>query len=444
MLGLKKLATLLLSLAKPLFTLIYKWLLLPILVYGYRGLRYFKKRLLYVLDHVQDRALRILANRYTVHALVVVLSFTVTATNIYASDPSQQIDNIGQQSVLSTALEGGEEEEVMVEEVQAEGVAANEDVSYLAGQALSAHSAAVDSESYTGSDEGFELFDDEEVGHFESPIANAVRVQPEFETGQPSTRTKVETHVVQNGETLGFIAETYGISVQTILSANGLSGSGLIRPGQSLKILPMDGLAYVVKKGDTINSIATKYRSDAQQILEENGLADGSSLKVGMELMLPGGRAPAAPAPKPPARITGSVKDLVTPAPAPDRVGTGKMLWPTAARRITQYWRGSRHTGVDIAGPSGTAIYAADDGVVTFSGWNKGGYGNMIVIDHGGGIYTRYAHASKNLYGVGDTVKRGDVIQLMGSTGRSTGPHLHFEVMSGSTSRRVNPLDWVR
>lgn len=124
------------------------------------------------------------------------------------------------------------------------------------------------------------------------------------------------------------------------------------------------------------------------------------------------------------------------------------MIWPTAARRITQYFGhyrgGSRHTGVDIAGPIGTAIYAADDGVVALSGWNSGGYGNMVLIDHGGGIYTRYGHASKLLVRAGDAVKRGDVIALIGSTGHSTGPHLHFEVMTGNPHNRKNPLEYVR
>lgn len=440
LLGLKKLATLLLSLLRTPVHFLYRIILLPLFAHGYRGLRYIKKQTFQVLEHIQDRALRILANRYTVNAIIVLLTFIVTTTNIYASDPGQQIENLGQQSVISVALQGGEEQDVVIESAETETLVVNQDVSYLAGQALSAHEFSSD-DSFSGSDEGFELYDESDAGHYESPLANAVRVQPELEADAPRTRTKIETHIVQEGETLGAIARMYGVSIQTIMSANNLSGSGLIRPGQSLRILPIDGLMYVVKRGDTLNGIAQKYQSEGSAILHENGLADASSLQIGAEIILPGGRAPAAPRPTPPR--TGSVQNLVTPGPAADRVGTGKMLWPTAARRITQYWRGSRHTGVDIAGPTGTAVYAADDGVVTFSGWNRGGYGNMIIVDHGGGLYTRYAHASKNLMSVGDSVKRGDVIQLMGSTGRSTGPHLHFEVMSGSTSRRVNPLDWV-
>lgn len=442
MLGLKKLATLLLSLARRPFFYLYKAFFLPLFTYVYRFIRYLKKLIFNVLEHIQDRTLRILANRYTVNALAVILAFLVTATNIYASDPSRQIQALGQQSVISLVLEGDQENDVVVEESLAAAPAVNQDISYLAGSALTAHEVAIES-SYSGSDIGFELYDDIESGVYESPLANAVRVQPEFDGSTPRTRTKIETHVVQSGDTIGGIARLYGVSIATIMSANGLSGSSYIRPGQTLRILPIDGLLYTIKRGDTLNSIAKKYQTDGSAILSENGLADASALQVGSEIILPGGRMPAAP--QPPRRIaSGAAANLIVPGAAADRVGTSKLLWPTAARRITQYWRGSRHTGMDIAGPIGTAIYAADDGVVTVSGWNRGGYGNMTIIDHGGGLFTRYAHATKNLTKVGDVVKRGDVIALMGSTGRSTGPHLHFEVMTGNVSHRVNPLDWIK
>jgi murein DD-endopeptidase MepM/ murein hydrolase activator NlpD len=118
------------------------------------------------------------------------------------------------------------------------------------------------------------------------------------------------------------------------------------------------------------------------------------------------------------------------------------MIWPTPGRRITQYYSWS-HQGLDIGDKIGTPLYAADDGVVIIAqgGWN-GGYGNTILLDHGGGKRTRYGHASKLFVKVGDEVKKGETIAAMGSTGRSTGPHLHFEVLVNGT--RYNPLNYIK
>ncbi len=116
-------------------------------------------------------------------------------------------------------------------------------------------------------------------------------------------------------------------------------------------------------------------------------------------------------------------------------------MWPTNQKRINQYYKW-RHTGLDINGTLKDATYAVDAGIVTFSGWNKSGYGNMILVDHGNGMVTRYAHHSKMYVKAGDQVTKGQTIGMVGSTGRSTGPHLHFEIyMNG---KRVNPLEYYR
>jgi murein DD-endopeptidase MepM/ murein hydrolase activator NlpD len=133
------------------------------------------------------------------------------------------------------------------------------------------------------------------------------------------------------------------------------------------------------------------------------------------------------------------IKDLVNPSAKPS---TTKLAWPTSATRITQYFSW-RHPGLDLAAKVGTPLYAAESGKVTISqGGYNGGYGNTIVIDHGGGMKTRYGHASKLYVKVGDTVERGEVIAAMGSTGRSTGSHLHFEVIINGT--KYNPLSYIR
>lgn len=118
---------------------------------------------------------------------------------------------------------------------------------------------------------------------------------------------------------------------------------------------------------------------------------------------------------------------------------TGTLAWPVTGY-ISQYSR-SGHIAIDIAGASGSPVQAADGGTVTFAGWD-GNYGKCVVINHGNGLVTRYAHCSSLSVSVGDSVSRGQTIGTRGSTGRSSGPHLHFEVMSGGS--RVNPLNYLR
>ena len=130
-------------------------------------------------------------------------------------------------------------------------------------------------------------------------------------------------------------------------------------------------------------------------------------------------------------------EDLVEKPDAPK----SKLLWPTKQRIINQYY-GWSHTGVDIEGDYVDPIYASEDGVVETAGWNSGGYGLQIVVSHANGMKTRYAHASKLFVKVGDEVKRGQTMAMVGTTGRSTGTHLHYEVYVGS--KRVNPLSYTK
>jgi len=199
---------------------------------------------------------------------------------------------------------------------------------------------------------------------------------------------------------------------------------------------------YTVKSGDTLSRIASIYSIEIDKINSANDLAGG--LKAGQKIILPGATRISQPqaAAKPSTSYTGisAIRDFIQ-APAAKVTGS-KMAWPTEGSRITQYFSW-RHTGVDIANKIGTPLYAADDGVVEISaGGYNGGYGNTIVINHGGGIKTRYGHASKLFVKVGDTVSKGDNIAAMGSTGRSTGSHIHFEVLVNGV--RKNPLNYIR
>lgn len=253
-------------------------------------------------------------------------------------------------------------------------------------------------------------------------------------------RTEVVLYAVQQGDVIGSIATRFSVSVETILWANNLTVRSYIRPGDQLKILPVDGVTHTVKRGDTVTKIARAYGSTDKEIITFNRLqTDGTDIVVGEQLIVPGGKisAPVQTVPR-----STALSSVAAPPPSIAAPAGSGYLWPAGVRRITQYY-GLRHTGVDIAGPVGTAIYAVRAGVVirSQSGWN-GGYGNYIIIDHGGGVTSLYGHATKLFVSVGDQVVQGQTIASVGSTGRSTGPHLHFEIRVNGA--RQNPLKYVR
>jgi len=256
-------------------------------------------------------------------------------------------------------------------------------------------------------------------------------------------RDEIIFYAVLPGDTVSTIAQKFNITINTVLWANNLSSRSLIRPGDSLTILPTSGIMHTVKSGDTISRIASLYGVEEDKIFDSNRLE--KTLKIGDKIMVPGGRkiTTIARARTAPSNTTGLsiIRNLVrTPAATAASSPGGKMLWPTVGQRITQYFSW-RHTGLDIANKTGTPLYAAEDGTVDFSGWNTG-YGFNVIIDHGGGKKTRYAHASKLHVSEGDVVTRGDTIADMGSTGWSTGPHIHFEVIINGTKQ--NPLNYLR
>jgi len=257
-----------------------------------------------------------------------------------------------------------------------------------------------------------------------------------------NTRTEIIYYTVQNGDTVSTIARHFGITVNTILWANNLTSFSLIRPGDRLSILPYSGVLYTVKKGDTLAKIAQTYDVELEKILSCNTL--GNSLSIGQKIVVPGAKKIASTVTSRPTNTGQSgisvIKNLIKNPTV--KTSGNKMAWPTSGNRITQYFSW-RHTGLDIANKVGTPIYAADSGTVIIAqgGWN-GGYGNTIVIDHGGGKKTRYGHASKLFVKVGDEVEKGENIAAMGSTGRSTGSHLHFEVLIGGV--KYNPLNYIR
>jgi len=181
---------------------------------------------------------------------------------------------------------------------------------------------------------------------------------------------------------------------------------------------------HVIAKGDTIAKIAKKYDALEDKIIEFNGLEDSDSLVAGESLIIPDGRIiftakPSIYANPVPVQHKGTGSDVAISA-------TGNMIWPNSCHNISQYFKGWRHTGVDIACPWGVDVHAADGGRVSRVQYGKTGYGYNIIIDHGGGKQTLYGHLSEILVDQGQYVSKGQVIGHEGSTGHSTGPHLHF------------------
>lgn len=258
---------------------------------------------------------------------------------------------------------------------------------------------------------------------YESSLSTVVSVKP---------RSEIENYPVKGGDTLETIAKRFDVSVDTIKWANDLK-TDVIKPGQTLKIPPVTGVVHKVASGETVYTIAKKYKTDAQAIVNFpfNDFADLDTfaLTAGQTLYVPNGVIEAAPAvPRYIAQIQAGVH------------GTSNFIWPTSGV-ITQYpvWY---HMAVDIANPGGPAVLAADTGTVTYAGCINWGYGCHVIIDHGNGYQSLYGHLSSYSVEAGDSVSQGSQIGVMGSTGRSTGTHLHFEIRSGGTL--LNPLNFLK
>ena len=249
-----------------------------------------------------------------------------------------------------------------------------------------------------------------------------------------STRKETITYAVRPGESVGSLASDFGLSALTIRQANGLSGNGL-KVGQALRIPPIDGLFVKVKRGDSLSTIANRYKVNVDDISQYNGLGSGATIHVGNELLIPGAIVQSSTTASYSNAGNVSVPNF-NPTPY-----SGKFIWPTESPThfISQGVRAG-HRAIDLPRTNGWGIYASAPGIVQTAS-TRGGYGNLITINHGGGWTTYYAHLSQFKVQSGAYVEQGQLIGIMGSTGRSTGPHLHFEVRQNGTP--LNPLNYL-
>lgn len=272
-------------------------------------------------------------------------------------------------------------------------------------------------------------------------------------------RQDVVKYTVQDGDTIFGISEKFGLKPQTVLWGNYyilLDDPHALKAGQELNILPVDGTYHEWNEGEGLNGVASYYGVKPEDIinypannLDAAAIGDyaAPNIKPGTWLVVPGGarqfvswsaplgviRQNAAYA-----RVLGAgACDPVTGG----AVGFGTFVWPANKHYLSgfTYSPESNHWGIDVAGNGGEGAYATDAGVIVYAGWNDYGYGNMVMIDHGNGFQSLYAHLSEIYVGCGQSVGQGDAIGAIGSTGRSTGAHLHFEIMTATV--KINPYD---
>lgn len=275
-------------------------------------------------------------------------------------------------------------------------------------------------------------------------------------------REEISTYIVQEGDTVFGIAEKYGLTPQTILWGNYytlLDDPHRLKAGQELNILPVNGTYYEWQDGDGLNGVSDFFGVEPDVIVAyaANGLDKATvgdyanpNIAPGTWLIVPGGERPFISW-SAPVGITREnpasayiLGDGACEAISGGAVGYGAFIWPAANHYLSGYdWSPeTNHRGIDIAGHEGMAIFAADAGVVVYSGWNNYGYGNVVILDHGTGFQTLYAHMSAINVGCGQSVGQGEVIGAFGNTGNSSGAHLHFEIMT-SRYGKVNPWDFL-
>ncbi len=305
------------------------------------------------------------------------------------------------------------------------------------------------------------IVDVNSIPALENPIISGISRSAQIHTNIPSRpRQELSSYKVQDGDTVFGIAEKFGLDPETVLWSNYnilLDDPHSLKPGQELTILPVNGVYWEWLGGIPFGDWAAFYGVDPAVIIEfpgnnidANTVGDyaNANIKTGTWLIIPGGTrefvswsAPLGVTRENPAsaRVLGPG---ACEAVSGGAVGYGTYVYPTNKHYLSgfDYSEKTNHRGIDLAGSLGEGVYAADAGVIVYSGWNNYGYGNMIMIDHGNGFQSLYAHLSELYRGCGQSVGQGEGIGAIGSTGSSSGPHLHFELMAGI---KVNPWDYL-
>lgn len=250
-----------------------------------------------------------------------------------------------------------------------------------------------------------------------------------------ATSDQISLYVVHTGDTVATVAKMYGVSESTIRWANDLDRNAKLKKDQVLTILPVDGVQYTIQKGDTLSLIAKKLKADSVEIAQFNDISIGDNLVVGTDIIIPNGEITAVAAK--PGTVSGSVAGMKGPYYTDYYI---RPIMAGYANVRTQGAHGKNKAAVDIGAKLGTPLVAAANGTVIVAkttGYN-GGYGMYVVISHPNGTQTLYGHMSRLDVSVGQVVAQGQQIGAVGSTGNSTGPHVHWEVRGAQNPIALN------
>jgi len=410
---------------KPLGVIFHSIFIKGLFFQLYKAYRQVKIYLKKIFSVIKLRLLHPFASSRIGYLVIIFLVAFVTFSNFYTKETVAA--SVGGQESLLYTLFVGEEEEI-IEYVDEQTNEAVLPTSYLQEE------PALEKITQIG-----EPIEEEESGTLLVEGGSAL-TKPTIITEDPETavRDEVIFYTVEGGDSISTIARKFGITTNSILWLNGLSYYDYIKPNQKLSIPPTSGVVHKVAKGETLGAIVKKYNGDLDKTVEFNKLGSAHNIKEGDKIMVPDGQPPRQVSSRR-SQAAAYVSNIIPPPSASVPAGS-KMLWPTTSHTINQYYSW-RHHGLDIDGTLSSPIYAAEGGTITRVGWGRG-YGNVIDIDHGNGKVTRYAHLSKFFVKKGQQVAKGETIGMIGSTGWSTGPHLHFEVIIYGSKK--NPLGYIK
>lgn len=260
---------------------------------------------------------------------------------------------------------------------------------------------------------------------------------------------EIINYTVKAGDTVKTIADLYGVNTTTIAVSNGISENTALKEGQALRFPSVNGVLYKVNNNETLWDIALVYNKNVNELIKVNSLENPNKLKLNQELFIPDANKllkvkdnsdnrllAKTETPQKTLSRGGSISSAI-------KASSTKVAWPLRGSITSPFGIRSRdnHTGIDISASIGTPIKAASNGKVVYAGWQDG-YGNLLIIQASSGLQTYYAHTSKILVNLGRTVSEGQVVAEVGMSGRTTGPHLHFEVRKNGSP--VNPLNYLR
>lgn len=396
---------------------IFRYFLVPM----YQVYFVIKKWALKIFAPAKNKIIFPLLNKSTIHFVIIVIALATIVNNFVIKET--KAEEFGSKTILGSMVTDIEDIEIVETALTENGKTTDY---YQRLGLLSSSEAGVNPQAaQVGKDD------------IVTTESSAALVKPALAstTIGDRPRDQVIYYAVEGGDTVSTIAEKFKVTTNTILWENKLGPRDYIKPGDKLTILPQSGVSHQVKTGDTIDKIAKKYSVENNDILEYNQLVDASAIEKDQVLIIPEGVMPEAPKP----RTTSTGSGLGYIPPSSSAYSGAKLLWPTTSRKINQYYKW-RHLAIDIEGNYNSPVYAADNGRVEAVGWGRG-YGNRIIVNHGNGLKTLYAHESKMFVRVGDSVSRGQTIGMVGCTGWCTGAHVHFEVFVNGS--KVNPLTYL-